>query len=32
MDEIPDDGFKLVIFGVIALVFFFILKSEKKKK
>jgi len=29
MQEIPDDGFKVAILAVIALVFFIVLKSKK---
>jgi len=31
MDEIPDDGVKVLILAVIAVVFFIILKMPKKK-
>lgn len=31
MDEIPDDGFKLIIFIVIAIVMIVVLRLPKKK-
>ena len=32
MDEIPDDGTKVLILAVIAVVMFFILRSQPKDK